>query len=255
MKIYLWALLFFAVIFNHSCQNTGEENSKAVEVEHSTKVLQRSISKNDSIAGKAIEDSLINQGLVNIQDISPDLLVDLKYSTRDNFFKKDVYGTFTHAYLQVKPSEGLKKAQEYLTSLYPNYTLIVYDAARPLHIQKVLWAALDSIPPSKRKDFVADPSEGSIHNYGCAVDLSIYERVAKKTLDMGTEYDFFGPMAYPKYEQKMIKSGELSNEALQNRKLLRKVMAFGGFEPITSEWWHFNFYSRAKAKELFSIIK
>jgi zinc D-Ala-D-Ala dipeptidase len=72
---------------------------------------------------------------------------------------------------------------------------------------------------------------------------------------MGTKYDFFGILAYPKFERKMLANGELTDTALQNRKLLRKVMAEGGFEPITSEWWHFNYYSRARAKKLFSIIK
>jgi zinc D-Ala-D-Ala dipeptidase len=252
MKIHLWAFIVYAFIIAQSCTNTQRET---IDLVKETEITISKISTNDSIIGKAIEDSLINQGLVNIQNDISNIMVDLKYSTADNFFKKDVYGSFSNAYLQKTPAEALKKAQKYLTEINPNYVLIIYDAARPLHIQQVLWDALDSIPPAKRKDFVADPTEGSIHNYGCAVDLSIFDIKTQKPLEMGTAYDFFGPLAYPKFESKMLLNGELTEESLENRKLLRKVMRFSGFEPITSEWWHFNFYSRSKAKRLFSIIK
>jgi zinc D-Ala-D-Ala dipeptidase len=252
MKIQLWCLFFYVLIIAQGCKNTESETD---DIENDFKIETVLISKSDTIVGRAIEDSLVNQGLINIQEVSPNIMVDLKYSSTDNFFRKDVYGSFTNAYLQKTPAEGLQKAQKYLQEINPNYTLIVYDAARPLHIQQVLWDALDSIPPAKRKDFVADPAEGSIHNYGCAVDLSIFDLETKKPLNMGTAYDFFGPLAYPKLERKFSASGELTEEALLNRKLLRKVMALGGFDPITSEWWHFNFYSRARAKKLFSVIK
>jgi zinc D-Ala-D-Ala dipeptidase len=252
MKIRLWSIIISLLVFAFACKNTENDTE---ELSQKSEIEITQISKNDSIIGKAIEDSLLNQGLVNIQDDTSNIMVDLKYSTTDNFFKKDVYGTFSNAYLQKKANEGLKKAQSFLKQINPNFTLIVYDAARPLHIQQVLWDALDSIPPVKRKDFVADPAQGSIHNYGCAVDLSIFDIETKKPLDMGTSYDFFGPLAYPKFEQKMLSNGQLTEKAFENRKLLRKIMAYGGFEPITSEWWHFNFYSRERAKSLFSIIK
>ncbi len=249
MKIKASAYIIWCFLVCFGCKTETKSNDIIEE-----KVISKE-SQKDLQTGKAIYDALTRQGLIDIQSISNDINVDLKYSTTDNFFKKDVYGNLTRAFLQKKPAEALVKIQAYLSGINPDYQLIVFDAARPLHIQEVLWQALDTIPPAKRKDFVADPAEGSIHNYGCAVDLSIWDDKNQNLLDMGTSYDFFGELAYPKFEQKMLRNGQLSQKQYENRKLLRRVMAAGGFMPITSEWWHFNYYSRAQAKKLFEIIK
>lgn len=201
-----------------------------------------------------LEKSLKAQGLLNIANIDTSIMVSLKYSSIDNFFKKDVYGSLENAFMQSEPAEALSKANEYLKIENPNLRLIIYDAARPLSIQQILWKSLDSIPPKHRKDFVADPAEGSIHNYGCAVDLSIFNKSSNQALDMGTKYDFFGFEAYPRKEKEMLEKGILNIEQIKNRELLRKVMKQAGFMPISSEWWHFNYYSRAKAKRLYKII-
>ena len=201
------------------------------------------------------EVSMQKQGLVNIKDLDSTLIVDLKYSTTDNFFGEDIYGVLESAYLQRKPAEALKKANELLKVSNPNLRLLIYDAARPLAIQQILWEKLDSIPPKNRKNFVADPAEGSLHNYGCAVDLTIFDTFNKEPLDMGTKYDYFGHLAYPRFENKMLIEGKLSKQQIANRTLLRKVMKSVNYEPITSEWWHFNFYSRKVAKEYHEIVK
>ncbi|MCP9770110.1 peptidase M15 [Lacihabitans sp. LS3-19] len=197
---------------------------------------------------------MISQGLVNIQTLDSTILVDLKYSSKDNFFGEDVYGDFDKGFLQKKPAEELAKANDYLKTINPALRLLIYDATRPHSIQVILWEKLDSIPPKRRKDFVADPSEGSIHNYGCAVDLTLFDVNKQEPLDMGTKYDFFGDLAYPRLENKMQKLGKLSEQQISNRVLLRNVMKKYSFESINSEWWHFNFYSRAKAKELYKIV-
>lgn len=202
-----------------------------------------------------LEVSLISQGLVNIQSLDSSLKVDLKYSSTENFFKQDVYGSLTRAYLQQIPAESLKKANFLIKSINKDYRLLIFDAVRPLHIQEVLWKSLDSIPPNKRKNFVSDPKEGSLHNYGCAVDLSIFDISKNEPLDMGTEFDYFGYLAYPRLESELLKQGKLTKTQIDNRTLLRKVMVLNGFQPITSEWWHFNFYSRKTAKNLFKIIE
>ncbi len=200
------------------------------------------------------ESSMLNQGLLNIQKLDSSIMVDLKYSSADNFLGEDVYGILENAYLQEKPAKALKMANEALKASHPHLRLIIYDAARPLEVQKVLWNKLDTLPPKRRKDFVADPAEGSIHNYGCAVDLSIFDSRTNEALDMGTKYDFFGHLSYPRFENQMLKEGKLTLKQIENRVLLRNVMKSAGFEPITSEWWHFNYYSRKKAKELYKIV-
>ncbi len=147
-----------------------------------------------------IEKQMMEQGLLNIRELDSSILVELKYSTNDNFVGTDVYGDLTNAYLQRMPAEKLIKANQLLKDKYPNYRLLVYDAARPLRIQKIFWDLLDSIPPTRRKDYVSDPSEVSIHNLGSAVDLTIFDLERNQVLDMGTKYDYFGELAYPKYE-------------------------------------------------------
>jgi D-alanyl-D-alanine dipeptidase len=131
--------------------------------------------------------------------------------------------------------------------------LLIYDAARPLSKQWELWNILTEYSPEKRRTYVADPKEHSIHNYGSAIDLTVADEKGKP-LEMGTKYDFFGEMAYPKEETRLLKAGKLSQKAIDNRLILRKAMKSAGFMPIEYEWWHFNAFSRKVAKEKFSVI-
>jgi D-alanyl-D-alanine dipeptidase len=203
-----------------------------------------------------IEQKMIAQGLVDIQKISPDILVELKYSTTDNFLNKDVYGDLTRAYLQPEMADRLARAARYLQSIKPGYRLLVYDAARPNSAQYALWDALDAlkIPKSKKTMYVADPQIGSNHNFGCAVDLTVADKNGVP-LDMGTKYDFFGPLAYPRAEDEMLKSGKLSTVQIANRNILRTVMTKAGFKVNTTEWWHFDGMSKKQARASYGMIK
>lgn len=201
-----------------------------------------------------LEREMLAQGLVDIQEVIPEVKVELKYSTTDNFFKQDVYGDLTKAYLQPEVAKRLKKAQEMLKSEFPDYTLLVYDGVRPASVQQILWDNLDK-PDSLKPLYVADPKIGSLHNFGVAVDLTIFDTKADSTLDMGTGYDFFGYEAYPDREKQMLDEGKLSDAQIANRNILRKVMTENGFTGIGSEWWHFNAFSRKEAGEKFEIIK
>lgn len=201
----------------------------------------------------AAELSMQKQGLLEVMSHVPGVLVELKYATTDNFMKKDVYGCLTHAYLQKETMAMLKKAQENLEKAHPGYHLLIYDAARPLSKQWELWNTLTEYSPEKRRTYVADPKEHSIHNYGSAIDLTVADETGKP-LEMGTKYDFFGEMAYPKEEARLLKAGKLSQKAIDNRLILRKAMKSAGFMPIEYEWWHFNAFSRKVAKEKFSVI-
>ena len=199
------------------------------------------------------EQRMRQQGLINIQEFNPSILVELRYSTTDNFVGKDVYGCITDCYLQKRPAEMLSKASDLLQHKYPNYRLLVYDGGRPLSIQKVLWNSLPQYSPKQRATYVANPAEGSIHNYGSAVDLTI--ATADGTpLDMGTKYDFFGELAYPKKEAYFLKIKRLTKLQVANRQLLRSIMRVSGYMPIDYEWWHFNAVSRQTAKASYRII-
>jgi D-alanyl-D-alanine dipeptidase len=201
----------------------------------------------------AAELSMQKQGLVEVTSQVPGVLVELKYATADNFMKKDVYGCLTHAYLQKETMAKLKKAQALLEKEHPGYHLLIYDAARPLSKQWELWNTLTEYPPAKRRTYVADPKEHSIHNYGSAIDLTVADEKGNP-LEMGTKYDFFGELAYPKEEARFLKSGKLSQKAIDNRLILRKAMTQAGFTAIDYEWWHFNAFSRKVAKQLFQVV-
>lgn len=261
-------LLFISISAIYSCNNKKQslktEKEKPIINGNKNKLTtpkkialepKKTEPKAEIISGECIYDkNMANQGLVNIAEVDPTILVDLKYSTTDNFVGKDVYDCLSACYLQKKAADMLANASKFLKNENDSLHLLVYDGGRPQAIQQILWDALPQFSPQKRKTFVADPAIGSIHNYGSAVDLTIAD-LNGNPLDMGTKYDFFGELAYPKFENKFFLEGKLSKTQIENRQLLRKVMKKAGFTSIEYEWWHFNAVSRAKAKSLYNIIQ
>jgi D-alanyl-D-alanine dipeptidase len=166
---------------------------------------------------------------------------------------QDVYGHLNRAYLQPDVAEDLKKCIAFLESKDSTLTLLIFDAVRPRSVQQIMWDILD-MPISEKTKFVSNPKNGSVHNYGAAVDITI----AKKTgepLDMGADYDDIRLIAYPRHEQAYLDSGMLSLEQIENRKLLRETMRAGGFSGIQTEWWHFNRFSRDLCKTKYTIVE
>ncbi|NQV14663.1 M15 family metallopeptidase [bacterium] len=215
-------------------------------------LLISSLSLASQKANKAnLEEQLLAQGLVNIQKLSPGILVELKYSTTDNFLGADTYGDLVNCYLQPKVAIMLGQAHALLKKAHPELTLLVYDGARPRSIQRKMWALVVN---TDTQDYVANPDRGSVHNFGSAVDLTIASN-AGQALDMGTSFDYFGDLAQPKYEEKFLKAGKLTPQQIKNRKLLREVMTRAGFQAISIEWWHFNAVPMKIARTQYSIIE
>lgn len=251
IKILKYFSVFIIMFVILSCESRVQRKlPQSMTLEEIKKTLP--VSKAHQV--NEIERTMIKHQLVDVQKVDEEIRVDLKYSSKDNFFKENVYGSLEVAYLQPEVAEALSRANSLLISEYPDLRLMVYDGARPLSVQQILWEKLDSMPESERKNYVADPDIGSIHNYGCAVDLTIFNLQTGKALDMGTKFDYFGPEAYPRLEQQMINEGRLNPLQLNNRLLLRRVMEENGFSPITSEWWHFNYLSRVAAQRKYKII-
>lgn len=246
-----WYLLI--VLIGTACASP-QKSEQEVFSEEQREILNQveSLVSIDSIP--ELEKLLFAQGLVDIEVVVPGIRVELKYSTEDNFFGKDVYGDLTRCYLQPEVAEMVKLAQQDLKKDYPNLTLLIYDGVRPLSVQQILWESLDK-PDSIKPLYVADPKVGGLHNYGVAVDLTIFDNESGKPLDMGTAYDYFGYPAYPDREIQMLAEGKLSRAHVANREILRKVMVGAGFTGIGSEWWHFNAFSRKEAGEKFELIK
>lgn len=190
-------------------------------------------------------------GVVDIVTVNKNIKVKMIYSTTDNFLDRDIYGDFDSCYLREEVAGMLSKAQVALDENKKGYSLIVYDCLRPRNVQYAMWRVVEG---TEGQGYVANPVRGSIHNYGAAVDLSIVDDKGVP-LEMGTKYDFFGKLAQPRHEEKFLKEGKLTQDNIDNRKLLYDVMEGVGFKGISNEWWHFNAYPNKLTKEKFDIVE
>ena len=107
-------------------------------------------------------------GLVDIRSLDSEILVDLKYATEDNFVGENMYGSLRTAYLLPHFAQKVLKAQQLLKQRKPDHTLLVYDAARPISVQRRMRREVEG---TDLEAYVADASRGGRHNYGVAVDL------------------------------------------------------------------------------------
>lgn len=211
-----------------------------------------SVSPTQTRDSSEFEKLFVNCGLVNINEFDADIRVVLLYNTEKNFLGKSFYRGLNQCYLHCDAATKLNHAQKILKQEHPFYNLIVFDAARPSHIQKMMWDSL-KMKPVEKYNYVARPDELSLHNFGAAVDVGIINENGV-LLDMGTPFDFFGELAQPKLENEMFYQGKLSKDAYKNRLKLREIMKKAGFTPITSEWWHFNSCSKLFAAENYTLI-
>jgi D-alanyl-D-alanine dipeptidase len=165
--------------------------------------------------------------LAEITKLDPTVRLDIRYATTRNFLGVPLY-TQARAFLQRPAAEALVRVQRALAA--EGYGLLVFDAYRPWYVTKMFW---DATPPDLHR-FVADPAEGSRHNRGCAVDLSLYDLKTGRAVAMPSGYDEMTPRAYPTYE-----GG--SEEERRLRDLLRRRMEAEGFTVYEFEWWHFDY--------------
>lgn len=206
-----------------------------------------------AVDAQNFDTSMSSYGLVDIQSIDDEILVELKYSSTDNFVGEDMYGNLERAYFEPSFADRVVKAQQILKRRYPNYTLLIYDAARPISVQRHMRKVVEG---TQFEGFVADGTKGGRHNYGVAVDLTIAQ-IDGSPLDMGAEFDDFSKAAsvkgtpdtddpatrsievYRDYVLGLAERGIISLEAANNRVLLIEVMLEAGLYPYRREWWHF----------------
>jgi D-alanyl-D-alanine dipeptidase len=187
---------------------------------------------------------------VNIKDIDSTIVVDLMYAKADNFVGEKMYN-FSEAYLHPSAARAVKKANTLLRKSNPHLRLIIYDAARPMRVQQKMW---NKVKGTRQQNYVSNPANGGgLHNYGLAVDVSIIDSKGD-TLPMGTVVDALTPLSHIDNETALVKAGLLTSEAQRNRELLRRVMREAGFRPLRSEWWHFNYTTRANARANYKVI-
>ncbi|MCE9567010.1 MAG: serine hydrolase [Planctomycetes bacterium] len=152
---------------------------------------------------------------------------DIRYATDNNFLGKPFY-TSAKAFMQKPAAAALARVQKTLKER--GYGLFVYDAYRPWYVTKMFWDAT----PEKFHNFVADPSKGSRHNRGCAVDLGLYDLKTGKVIEMVSGYDEMTDRAFPDY------MGTTSRQRW-HRDLLRRAMEAEGYSVYEEEWWHYDY--------------
>jgi D-alanyl-D-alanine dipeptidase len=165
--------------------------------------------------------------LVEIRRIDPTIRLDIRYATRNNFVGRPVYKE-ARAFLQRPAAEALARANRALRK--KGYGLVVHDGYRPWQITKLFW----DITPEDKKEFVADPSQGSRHNRGCAVDLSIFNLKTGKIAEMPSGYDEMTERSHINYQ-----GG--TEEQRRLRDMLREAMEAEGFQVYDPEWWHYDY--------------
>lgn len=165
--------------------------------------------------------------LVELVTLEPGIKLDIRYATDNNFLGTPVYSQ-ARAFLQRPAAEGVARAHRKLAAL--GYGLMIHDGYRPWYVTKIFWDAT----PEKDHIFVADPSQGSRHNRGCAVDLTLYELSTGRPVQMTGLYDEASDRSFPDYP-----GGTSQQRAL--REILRNAMESEGFTVYDAEWWHFDY--------------
>jgi len=165
--------------------------------------------------------------LVEVVTLDPSIRLDIRYATARNFLGEPVY-TQARAFLQRPAAEALVRAHRQLET--QGYGLLIHDGYRPWYVTKMFW---DATPPEQHQ-FVADPAEGSRHNRGCAVDLTLVDLKTGRAVEMPSLYDEMSPRAYADYAGGTARQREL-------RGLLRRAMEAEGFTVLPEEWWHFDY--------------
>jgi len=165
--------------------------------------------------------------LVELAQLNPNIHFDIRYATANDFLGTPVY-TQARAFLQRPAADALVRA---LNHLKPHgYGLLIHDAYRPWYVTKIFWDAT----PNEGQIFVADPAQGSRHNRGCAVDLTLYDLKTGRPIEMPGTYDEMSERSFPDYP---------GGTSLQrwHRDLLRWAMESQGFTVYEHEWWHFDY--------------
>jgi D-alanyl-D-alanine dipeptidase len=175
----------------------------------------RETAKNDS-----------NQKMINLQKLIPNIVLDLRYASTNNFMKRIMYPeqpNFT--FMRLPAAKALAMVEQELNQ--KGYGLKIFDAYRPYFVTEKFWELVHD------DRYVADPKKGSGHNRGIAVDLTIINLKTGDEIKMPTGFDNFTDSAHHDFMQ-------LPDDVLQNRSLLKETMKKYGFVEFATEWWHYS---------------
>ena len=208
-------LLILLLVISIAChqQTQQKENHYDLEIISDISDYEKSVAENS------------DKALVDIEKLIPGINLDIRYATQNNFTKQQVYLS-PKAFVRKPVADALLKIQNELNN--KGFALKIFDAYRP-YAAKVKF--YEVYPDT---NFVAAPWRGSVHNRGCAVDVTLIDLESNSQLEMPTLFDDFTEKAAHSYM-------DLSEQALENRQLLRGIMMKYGFTQYDHEWWHYNF--------------
>lgn len=183
------------------------------------------VTKKSAVYAAQVKDDSTKE-MVELKNRIPGLVYDLRYATINNFMHRLMYPkNTTMAFLRLPAAAALQKVQQELNEL--DLGLKIFDAYRPYSVTVRFWELV------KDERYVANPSRGSGHNRGIAIDLTLISIKDGTELNMGTGFDNFSDTAHHSYTR-------LPEDILHNRKLLRSVMEKYGFKALETEWWHYS---------------
>lgn len=192
---------------------------------------------------------------VNITDVVPDALLEIRYFSTYNFIGSRIDGYLQPtALLTRQAADSLRKVSDDLKA--QGYLIKIYDAYRPQcavdHFVRWGKDVKDTTmrsyfyPQVDKKDLFALGyiATQSSHTRGSTVDLTLFDIRTGKEVDMGGTFDWFGDESHPDCggdpETGIYHTNDtLTKQQFHNRMLLRNVMLRHGFKPFDSEWWHF----------------
>ena len=222
MNLLKLPLIMLVFALNLSCNDNISDYNELTKIVPNKYGL-RVISNKDQYLQLVKLDS--NFAFVDLEQFIPNIQLDIRYATSDNFTGKVVYDK-ARAYVRLPVAKKLMSIQNELNS--KGIGLKIFDAYRPYSITLKFWDLI------KDTNFVATPWGGSRHNRGCAVDLSLIDLHTGLELLMPSEYDDFSDKAHPD-------NNEFNEEIIANRKLLIDIMKKYGFTVYPTEWWHYDF--------------
>ncbi|MEM6396513.1 MAG: M15 family metallopeptidase [Bacteroidota bacterium] len=233
MRYSIWFLLFALPQVGFFLGCGGESSSSKMAVEAEPKMEYDSSVELSSNEESIIIDQEPQAKLeapdsnlwTDIQLLETSIMLDIRYATDNNFMEEQIYDC-GRCWLRPDVADAVVRVHNKLAK--QGLGLKMYDCYRPAPYQQRLW---DKVPDPR---YVANPARGSVHGRGAAVDLTLVDLETGEELDMGTDYDFFGPAAHSA-------ATNLPAEVLKNRQILQDAMRAEGFLTIRTEWWHFNF--------------
>lgn len=182
------------------------------------------------LAGCQTHPPLVDRApLVELKQLEPDIHLDIRYATPNNFTGRPLYPK-ARALLLPEPAQALARVHRALKE--KGYGIVVYDAYRPWSVTRDLWDLASEA--DRANGYVADPATGSRHNRGCAVDVGLYDLITGREVPMPSEFDDFSIRAHADWT-----GGP--EEPRRNRDELRRAMEAEDFKVLPNEWWHFNY--------------